>query len=172
MNNNDENTDELLSKFFGAEQARQISEDIERGEQILREHPAPKPGERLIADIKANIPDALLSRKTITFKRTVYKALAVAAVLIFAAIITVNSFEKDTLRYQPAVTASIIPREIWESDNLAADDEDLAILTAEIKQIETETLAAQFGENGGNGYDAVAELEVELIEIDSDFWKG
>ena len=33
-------------------------------------------------------------------------------------------------------------------------------------------LALQLGENGGNGDIAVTELEMDLIETNSDFWKG
>jgi len=55
---------------------------------------------------------------------------------------------------------------------LADDDADLASLAAEIEQIESDLLAVQLGENGDNGSGAAAELELELIEINNDFWKG
>jgi len=67
---------------------------------------------------------------------------------------------------------SIIPRAIWESDDIAADDVDLAILTSEIEQIEDEMLTLQLGESDGDSDTAITELEMELIETDSYFWKG
>jgi len=169
---NEENLKELVEKFFSVEQAERAVEDVQKAEQILREHPAPEPDDMLIANIKAEIAMRLPSRRADVFRRIAYKAAAVAAaVIIVAAIISVSLFEKGD-RSEKVVYASIIPRAIWEGDDIATDDVDLAILTAEIEQIEDEVLALQWGENGGNGDTAVTELEMELIEIDSDFWKG
>jgi hypothetical protein len=58
---------------------------------------------------------------------------------------------------------------IWESDDIAADDVDLARLIAEIDEIESEIMGLQPGEGGDEG---AGQIEMELIEIDSDFWKG
>ena len=50
---NDENLKELFERFLSAEQAESGVEDIQKGEQILRQHPAPEPDSMLIANIKA-----------------------------------------------------------------------------------------------------------------------
>jgi len=91
--------------------------------------------------------------------------------MILAAV-SVRLFEKD--RGGPAIItyASIIPASVWDSENIAADDADLAVLTAEIDELEGEVLTLELGENGGNGRSAVTELEMELVEINSDFWEG
>jgi len=47
----------------------------------------------------------------------------------------------------------------------------LAILAAEIEQIEGRVLTLQLGENGVNGDRELIELEMRLIALDSDFWK-
>jgi len=178
---NEENLKELFEKFLSAEQAKQALEDVRKGEQILREHPAPQPDGKLIADIKVKTARALLRRKASAFKRIAYKAAAVAAVFIILAVIGVKLFEKGggeprpyQVRGEPEriITASIIPKTIWESDDIADDDADLATLIAEIEQIESEALALQLDENDSNGNIAVTELEMELIEINSNFWKG
>ena len=168
---NQENLKELFERFFDSEQSRQAEEDIRKAEQILHKNPAPKPNEKLTTGIKADMAVALQHRKTKTFKRIIYKATAVAAMIIILAVISI-SFEKHNGGPVKVSYASIIPMAIWESDRLADDDTDLAILTAEIEEAEDDALALQLGENNGDGETAVTELETELIEIDSDFWKG
>ena len=172
QNETDENLNGLFEELFGSEQAETAVDDVRRGEQILREHPAPEPDDALIAGIKAEVSRALLRRKASAFRRAAYKAAAVAAVFIVLAVIGVMILEKDGGEPVRIVTASIIPAAMWESEDIAADDADLAVLAAEVEQIGSEVLAVQLGEDGGNGHGDVVELEMELVEIDSDFWKG
>jgi len=167
----EENLKELFEKFFTTEQAQKAVEDVQKAEHILNEHPAPEPDKELIADIKSAIAASLLAKQTSIFRTIVYKAAAVAAAVIIVAAIGVNLINKGD-RSEKVVYASIIPRAIWESVDIAADDVDLAILTAEIEQIEDEVLALQLGKSGGDSDTAVTELEMELIETDSYFWKG
>jgi peptidoglycan hydrolase CwlO-like protein len=97
---------------------------------------------------------------------------AAAAILIAAAVSLQLFVEKDTPRPGEVVYASLIPTAIWESDDITADDEDLAVFTAQIEQIEDEVQTLQSSEDTGNGENTITELEMELIEINSDFWKG
>ncbi len=169
---NEENLKEVFEKFLEAKEAEQAAEDMAQGERILHEHPAAEPDDELIADIKMKISGALLHRKASAFRRTAYKTAAAAAVFILLAAMSTRLFEKDGGEPKRVATASIIAGVIWESEHLAADDADLAILAAEIEQIEDEMLALQLGKDGGNGSKVVTELEIELIEINNDFWKG
>jgi len=150
----------------------EADEDIQEGEEILREYPAPEPSAALIADIKAEIGERLLGRKRISWRRVVYETAAVAAAVIILAVVSVKLFERPSDEPGRVVYASIIPTAIWESDDIASDDTALAMLTAEIEQIEEEALALRLGGDVGNGERVIAELEMELIEINSDFWKG
>ena len=161
-NHNEENLRELLEKFFAEKDVEQAWEDIRNGERIIAEHNAPKPDEALLSDIKAQIGRALLRRTA--FRHAIHKIVAVAAVFIFMTVIAVKLFEADHV--------SIIPTAVWDSNSLADDDVDLVILTAEIEQLDSEVLAVQLGENGGNENGESVELETELMEIDSTFWKG
>ena len=54
--------------------------DIRQAERILRDNPAPEPKAELITNIKAAIEKSLDNRKAKSFKRTVYKVAAVAAI--------------------------------------------------------------------------------------------
>jgi hypothetical protein len=166
MNSQDqENLKALFEGFMSPRQADQASEEIRRGEQILRECPAPQPNPELIAEIKAQVGDALAAKKGAAVVRIAYKVAAVAAVIIAISAISVwlVGGKGET------VETPDIP---WDIVNLVADDADLAALSAEIEQIEGDFVALQLGENGTNGHIDLAELEMELMDISGDFWKG
>ena len=163
---NGEELKELFERFVCAEEAEQAVEDIQRGEEILRGHSAPEPDSELIADIKTEIAGALLSKEVSVFRRMAYKTAVAVAAVILVAVISVKLLERGGGEPKMVVTASIIPEAIWESD-----DADLAIMAAEIEQIEGEIRALQLGENGANGDRDLIELEMRLIALDSDFWK-
>ncbi len=169
---NREDLKELFEKFLDAEQAESCAEDVQKAEEILREHPAPEPDDMLIANIKAEIAMRLPAGRTYVFKQIAYKVVGIAAAVIILTAIGLRLFEKGNDEPGPVVYASIIPTAIWESDDIAAVDANLAIFTVEIEQIENELLALQLGEDDGNGDRSVTELEMELIQINSDFWKG
>jgi len=170
---NEEDLKELFEKFMDAKQAERCLEDVQKAEQILREYPAPEPDDMLIANIKAEIAMRLPARRADVFKHIAYKAACAAAAVIFVTAIGLRLFDKGNGEPGPVVYASIIPTAIWESDNIAADDTDLAIFTTEIEQIEEELLTLQLEDDHGNGDSTITELEMELIEINnSDFWKG
>lgn len=163
---------ELFEKFLGSEEAQRAVEDIQEAEEILHEYPGPEPSAALIADIKAEIGERLLGRKRVSWRRIAYETAAVAAIFIILAVVSVKLFERPSREPGRVMYASIIPASIWESDDIATDDTSLAMLTAEVDQIEEEALALRLGGGGVNGERAVAELEMELMDIDSDFWKG
>ncbi len=169
---NDENLKELFEKFLDAEQAERNVEDVQKAEQILREHPAPEPDGMLIANIKAEIAMRLPAGRTYVFKQIAYKVVGIAAAVIILTAIGLRLFDKGGVEPNGVVYASIIPTAIWDSDDIAAADANLAFFTVEIEQIEDELLALQLGEDDGNGDRSVTELEMELIQINSDFWKG
>ncbi|MFC1792597.1 hypothetical protein ACFL3Q_03305 [Planctomycetota bacterium] len=171
-NRNQENLRELLEKFFNAEQAKGCVEDIQKADQIIREHPAPEPDDMLIANIKAEIALRLQSARAHRFRRIIYEVAGAAAAILIVTAVSLQLFEKAPPKNGEVAYASLIPTAIWESNDIVADDEDLADFTAQIEQIEDEVLTLQLGEDTGNGDSTIAELEMELIEINSDFWKG
>jgi len=167
-NNRDkENLNELFERFFNEKDAKEAVEDIRAGEKILRENPAPEPCEELIAGIKSEIGSSLLHRRARVLRRMMYKA-AVAAALIIISTIAISLFEQDKGRVQ----AEIIPSEIWDSEDIMADDLNLAYFITEIEQIENDILAIESGDYGGISDYEIDNLEMELIAIDTDFWKG
>jgi hypothetical protein len=170
---NQENLRELFEKFFDAEQAESCLDDIQKSEQILREHPAPEPDDTLIANIKVEIAMRLQAGRAHHFRRIIYEVVGAAAAIIFIAAVSLQLFvEKDAPKPGEVVYASLIPAAIWDSDDITTADEDLAVFTAQIDQIEDEVITLQSSEKAGNGDSTLAELEMELMEINSDFWKG
>ena len=168
-----ENLKELFEKFMDAKQAQKYAEDVQKAEEILHENPAPEPDDMLIANIKAEIAMRLPGRRTYVVEHIGYKLACAAATIMILAAIGLRLFDKKDGGEPDRYYANIISTVIWESDDIAADDADLAIFTTEIEQIEDELLALQFGEDDANGDSSVSELEMELIEINSsDFWKG
>jgi len=160
----DENLEALFGRFLDGKQAKEAAEDIGKGEQILRGYPAPVPDDVLLADIKGKIAKALSKKKDNTFKWAVYRVTAVAAAFIILATISIKLFEKSPI-------ASITPLAIWESVDGAAEDAEWAVFTARTEQIENDTLSLKSCENGAQDKE-VTELESDLTEMDSDFWKG
>jgi hypothetical protein len=171
MNDQDrEDLKGLVEKFFGAGQAESCLEDFQEAEQILREHPAPRPDEMLISNIKAEIAMRLPTRRAEIFRHRVWEAAGVAAAVAIVALLSVRLLQRPD--QQRGFYASLLPTALWESNNISADDTDLAVFTAEIEQIRSEVLALESGEDTADPDSAVTELEMELVEISSDFWKG
>ena len=170
----DENLQELFEGFLERQQAEQAARDVSEGEQSLRDNPAAEPGGKAIADIKAEIGRALLRRKSVAFRTMLYKAGAAVAAVIILAGLGARLFDNGGGVSGMNGTASmvIIPEVIWESEDIADSDESLAALTAEIEQIQEDVLALQLNEDTSNGASNITELEMELIAINSDFWKG
>ncbi len=162
-----ENLIELLRRFMDEPTARAAHEDIQAGERFLEAYPAPTPDTRLIAAIKTQMAVAALRRHRIV--RLVHGSLAAAAAVIVLALIGLlgpGAADRPHMSY-----AAIIPAAIWDSDDLTADDLDLAYFSSEIGQIEAQMQALDAGESE-SGSSTLDEFENELMAIQTDFWKG
>ena len=78
---------------------------------------------------------------------------------------------KITEQTKPPILA-MISTEIWQSADIAADDPDLAILNFEIEQIAGLLQAVRLDENENGNGTSIIDAELELIEIETNFWKG
>jgi hypothetical protein len=170
----DENLKELFENFVGPEQAKQAVEDIQRVEQMLEENPAPEPSEELQWQIKERICEALEKRRKVrSYWMPAYRAVAVAAVIIFVFVVSIELFKRPIEVSKPELIGYVaaIPAEVWEGSNIIEDDAELSVLSAEIAQIEDEFFTVQLDQGYGNGKDSLTELELELMDIDSEFWE-
>ena len=165
---NGENLRELFERFVDAGQAKEAAEDIERGEQLLRRWPAPEPRAELLALIKAEMGARLAHRRSHRLRWFASRAAGIAAAIVIAASVW-TGVNRDA---GPGVMgASLIPTAIWEGENIEVDDLRLASLNAEVEGIENEVRALQQDESRSSE-SAVDEVEMELLEIDGEFWKG
>ncbi len=161
----------LFERFMDSREAEQAAEDVRRGEELLEGNAAPQPSGELTAEIKGQIEKALSQRYT-PIQIAYRTAVAAAAAVVILAVISVELFERGGIETADIGRASAIPAAVWGSDDIAADDAELAVLTDEIEEIESEIAALVLGENGVNGVIDTTELEMELMEINGDFWKG
>jgi len=170
---NDQNLEklkELVERFFEAGQAESCLKDFQAAQKILDEHPAPRPDEMLIANIKAEMAMRLPARRAEIFRHRVWETAGVAAAIALVAFLGARFGRQPD--QQRGFHASLLPMSIWESNNIAADDADLAVFSAEVEQIRNEVAALESGEVTADADSAVTELEMQLVEINSDFWKG
>ncbi len=163
-----ENLTELLRRFMDAAAAETAERDIRVGEAILDAHPAPSPDDRVVASIKAQMAAAVHGKHR--YVRVYQGSLATAAAIVVAVLI--GQLGRGPGNGPPIAYASIIPAAVWESDDIACDDPDLVYFTSEIRQIEAQMQALEAGEGETTGSGMVEELEMELMRIDTEFWKG
>ncbi len=163
---NAENLERLVDELVARDQAQQVLDDIRAGDELFARDPGPQPSPQLIEEIKARVAANLDAGRTGTFKRTVRRVTAAAAVLAVAAAVYIAFLRTGPADYQE------IPPAVWDSTNLAADDPELAAFKAEMDQLENQLLALQLGEDFSQGFDEAAEIESELTDISAEFWKG
>ncbi len=172
MNSSDrENLNELLAKFMDSEAAGRAAEDIKRGDELLRAHPAPQPDQDMIAGVKEMMSAVVKRRHRITLQRRILAVAAAAAVIVVISVAALNYFDRQPAGQTPVQYASVIPDRIWESSDITTDDADIAVLAAEISTIENELHGVELSDNDVSSM-SVDDLEMELIGIGGDFWKG
>jgi hypothetical protein len=162
-----ENLTELLKRFMDEPAAKTAHEDIQAGERWLRAYPAPRPDGRIVTAIKTRMAASAHRRRRIT--RLAHASLATAAAVIVVALI--GLFDPGSASRSPMSIAGLIPAVIWDSDDMTADDLDLAYFSSQIGQIEAQMQAIEGGE-GEIGAGAPEELEMELMAIQAEFLKG
>jgi hypothetical protein len=163
-----ENLIDLLRRFMDEPAARAAHEDIQAGQRWLDAQPAPAPEARLIAALKTQMAVAAFRRHRI--RRLVHASLAAAAAVVVLSLIGLlgpRSTNRAHLSY-----AAIIPTAIWESDDLTADDLDLAYFSSEIRQIEAQVQALNAEDSDPGVGGGPEEFETELMALQTEFWKG
>lgn len=159
----------LFGRFFDADEAEAAGEDMRAGEQIFRTHGAPAPDGELVDFIKVQLAARLARRRRLALA---YRGFAAAAAVIVVAVIALLG-RGPAPPDSPNVTyASIMPTAVWESDDVTADDFELIYFDSEIQRIEAEIRALESGEVNVAPAGSVEEIELELIQIKAEFWKG
>lgn len=163
-----ENLTELLRRFLDEPAARAVQEDVDAVDRILDAHPAPAPSPGTLTTVKALMVAAALRRRR---RIRMFRGAVAAAAAVIVTVLVGQYGHSPTGR--PSISlASIIPTAVWESHDIAADDLDLVYFTSEIRQIEAQMQAIETGETEVRGNNTLDELEMELIAIETEFWKG
>lgn len=161
-----DNLKDLLRQFLSAADAKTADGDIQAGERLLDEYPAPMPDSETILRIKKQVAATVWRRRRIV--RTFRRSVAVAAAVAFALI---GLFGRGPTGHTDMFQEAIIPAAIWDSDNIAAADVDLVYFTGEVRQIEAQLQALDAGDDEGAG-GTVEDFETELIQIETELSKG
>lgn len=163
---------ELLEKLFGRDHAHHLLQDIKQGEKILRENPAPEPRKQLTDRIKAQITQRLAQRKALAKRRRwALKLASIAATLLIAAAVTIN-FLAPTTDQTDSPTAATVSVNLWRTQDIAEAEEHLAALSAEAEQIRRDLHTLEFGNGTTDTADELVEMQTQLVELESQFWKG
>ena len=158
---------ELFGRFTGPEEAARAAEEIEQGDKLLALYPTPRPSIALLADIKQDMRTRLTQRRRL-IRRVTRLASAVAAIVLVALL---GPFKHQRSSDSSVSYASLIPAALWDSGDINADDAELAYFNAEIEQIEAQIRALQASDDEFGDADAIDEVEVELMCIDTEFWR-
>jgi len=106
-------------------------------------------------------------RRARIWRKYAMEVVAAAAVLGLIASIGLRFF------YNGGSSIAYIPRAIWETYDITNEDSNLAYCSTEIEQIEQQFHKLQSPyEETNTAYDEVSEMEMELLEIETEFWKG
>ncbi len=168
MTGNNENIDELLSRFFDSSQMHEAAEDIRLGEGLLESFSAPLPAKAVTDGIKAQIEVHLRTlRRQRVVRSMFYRVAAVAAVLVVLTIAGTRYLTEPARKATNVANAAYAS--IWNDES---DNEQLAVLTAQVSEIEADMLAIRLGDSGAESSSLLTDLEVEMTEINGDFWKG
>lgn len=157
---------ELLERLLGDAEAQAASEDVRAGEHMLELYAAPEPDAQTLARIRRQM--MLTFRLGRRRRRAIYRSLTAAAAILVVAMIAL--FGRGPAGPTAVAQAGIIPTAIWESDNVAADDLEIAYFNAEIQQIETQLRRLEAGDSDTDS-DRLETIEMELMQIDTVFWK-
>ncbi len=170
MTENNENIDELLSRFFDSSQMHEAAEDIRLGEELLESFSAPLPAKAVTDGIKAQIQVHLHTLRRRRVVRSMFYRGAVAAVLVVLAIAGTRYLTEPG--HKVTNVANVAYASIWDDESGPGSDEQLAALTAQVSEIEADMLAIRLGDSGTESSSLLTDLEVEMTEINGDFWKG
>lgn len=164
MNNEYENLDSLLKSFFSEEDAAAVKEDIRLGDEILSAYPAPEPDEAIVRQIKNDVRAAVFTRK-----RTHRRVLACRSAVVAALFMIVGSLAVNFLTHQGDI--------YYDLDEISVagffgTDIQLSVLSEEIDEIESSILALGSEQESGDPAFDIDELEMEILEVSSTFWRG
>ena len=166
-NHGQDNLRALFERFMPPAEAEAAATEVRAADDMLQAYPAPEPDAETIIGIKLQLGTALSGRRKAS--HPVYRFVGAAAAVI--AIAMLGYFGRAPDRRPDVRHAALIPTVIWESDDISSDDMEIAYFASEIQQIEAQMQALQAGEGENAGVSALDDVEMELMRINTEFWK-
>lgn len=157
----------LFGRFVDAEKAQAAAEDLERAERLFQAYPAPSPSPQALERIRARMVVQLSKKHRVS---RMYRFIGAAAAVIVVGIVGLFGHAPQG---KPDVVnqAGLLPAAIWESDDIASDDAELAYFASEISRLEARIDALESGDEDTADSSTLDELEIELRLLETQFWK-
>lgn len=174
---NEDDLNKLLGTFMDSDSAEMAAEDFRQADLLFEKYKSAEPDSKLLASIKANIGRELRHSKASIVKTTMLRFAAVAAVFLIAVsvwfVMNQNTTQQNLTPAVVQVMNTTSTANIWDSEDVTANDAQYETFEQEIEQIESEIVAIKCEtESAINGESELTEIEGDLIEIQSNFWKG
>jgi hypothetical protein len=163
-----DNLKELFERFMEPQQADAAARDVRLADQMFEAHPAPEPQPEVILGIKIQIAARLDEQPRAAHR--LWRILAASAAIILLALVAFLGRGPQTVGTELSY-ATLVPTAVWESDDIASDDMDIAYLAAEIRDIEVQVQALETGQTEDIRVATLHEVETELMQINTEFWK-
>jgi len=166
-NHGQDNLRALFERFLPTGEAEAAAAEVRAADDMLQAYPAPQPETETIIGIKLQI-GTRLSQRGKTW-HLAYRLIGVAAAVV--AVVAIGFFGRAPRTSPDLRHAALIPTVIWESDDIASDDMEIAYFASEIQQIEAQMQALEAGEGENARVSKLDEVEMELMRINAEFWK-
>jgi hypothetical protein len=160
--NKNKDINELLGRFYPADEAAKAARDIRSGDELLSKNPAPLPRPALLADIKTQMLLAYHRRQRTHQRRYIYGSMGMAASLavvcgmawLYIAGIGVGNASQASLGNPTFYTAAT---------------EEIASITTQLDQIEDSAIAIKATDSEPS---SPAEFQTDIANLESSIWKG
>jgi hypothetical protein len=140
---------------------RELKKDSLEIDELFKKYPAPDPSPALVDDIKLRIHT---EKQRINIPKVVLKTAAVAAVIVLAWSFVFEDFIRKNTDSSSVFSTSVFAKE----------DENINEFEKEINLLRNEFLSVCLNEESASGVltDSVGNVEADIIETDTTFWKG
>jgi len=161
---------ELFGAFMGPEEARKAADEVRAADEMLRANPAPEASREVLLKIKARGAAELAQRRRVrAWRKYAGEAIAAAAMLIILGGVGLKIFQNGP----SSIRVEYLSKAVWETNSIVSEDVTLAYISTEIEQLEQQfkTLVSP-GEQTDTSTSELYDMEMELIAMETDFWKG
>ncbi|MBC8482114.1 MAG: hypothetical protein H8D47_05555 [Planctomycetes bacterium] len=172
MENKQVSPEELFAQLANSEEAKIFAQNVEWADEKFDSQPLPQLKNSALESLKAKVDVAIAVQKAVNMRRVVYKAAAVAAVFAVVSVLLIKTYQPQGIRNIQIIELAAVSSAVWQSEDITSDDPDLATLSAETEDIENDLVTIDTETYFDDQTSRIDDLELELINIDSDFWKG